>query len=263
MKEVKVYFDGASRGNPGPSAAGGILMDESGEEIERFSEFLGEGTNNEAEYRAFIEALERASKYKPEKATFYTDSELLYRQIRGEYRVKNDRLRTLYNRAQKLIASFREFDIVHIPREKNSVADELCNLALRRVDEKRTLISGEMQVTVRAKFDVAHHLEEYEGKCAELHGHSYRVELTVAGSQLKNGILIDIVELKKILKSIIDRFDHKYLNELDEFKELNPTAENIAALIAQKAQEKIPAGVRVKIVTVFESDDSWVTFIPR
>lgn len=263
MRVIKVYFDGASRGNPGPSAAGGVLIDESGEEIERFSEYLGEGTNNEAEYKAFIEALERSLKYKPQKVIFYTDSELLYRQIKGDYRVKNERLKDLYDKAQQLMANFKELDIIHVPREKNKVADELCNLALRRVEENRNTVSGEMRVTVREKFDVAHRLEDYQGKCAGLHGHTYKVELTVSGSQLKSGILVDIVELKKILKSVIDQFDHRYLNELDDFQELNPTAENIAMVIAQKTQEKIPPNVRVREVKVYESDDSWVSFIPR
>lgn len=263
MKLIKVYFDGASRGNPGPSAAGGILVDETGEEIERFSEFLGEGTNNEAEYRAFIEALERVAKYNPDKAVFYTDSELLFRQIKGDYRVKNQRLLPLFQRAIELIQNLKDFDIQHIPREKNQVADSLCNLALKRVDSRRDLIKGEMRVTVRGKFDVAHRLEEYQGKCGELHGHSYRVELTVAGTQLENGMLVDIVELKKILREIIDDYDHKYLNDIEEFKEINPTAENIAFLIATKAQEKVPPAVRVKQVVVYESDDSWITFVPR
>lgn len=257
-----VYTDGASRGNPGTAAIGGVILSEDMQVIEKFSEIIGQATNNQAEYRAVIEALNRAKKYKPDEVEIRTDSELIIRQISGQYKVNNKALRGLLKEINNLSSSFSKVKFIHVRREENFEADRLCNRALDQAEKKNTNIKGKFLATVTAKFDCAHFLRNYEGKCAELHGHTYKVEVAVFGTSLNNGILIDLAVLKKYLKEIIEEFDHKFLNELDYFKEISPTAENICILIAEKMNERIPPNIRVEYVKVYESDDSYVSYHP-
>lgn len=261
-EKLIIYVDGASRGNPGPSAIGGIILDENGEELEKFSEYIGEGTNNQAEYMALIEALKRAKKYNPKVVEVRSDSELMVKQLEGQYRVKNAELANLSKEVKEIASEFKQVRFVHVPREENQVSDALCNRALDLATKKYESVKGKFNVTVHGKFDCAHKLVDYEGKCSFLHGHTYKVEVAVAGTQLKNGILIDIVVLKKILKEILDEFDHKYLNELEQFKGTSPTAENICILIAGEMAEKLPPNVYVEYIRVYESDEAAITYYP-
>lgn len=254
------YADGASRGNPGPAAIAGILYDESGLELERFSSNIGTTTNNVAEYKAVIELLKRALRYRPQKLIVKSDSELIVRQLNGEYSVRDEKLKELYDRARELAKSFPQISFISVPREENTEADRLCNIALDAVSEQRVRVRGKFVVSVSHKFDCAHKLMNYEGKCGVLHGHTYKVQVAVEGTQLKEGILIDIVELKAYLRNILAEFDHAYLNELTYFKESSPTAENIALVIADKLTDKLPPHVRLREVKVFESEDSVITY---
>lgn len=126
MKLV-IYTDGAARGNPGPAGIGAVIQNEEGEVLSEISSFLGQGTNNIAEYTALVTALEKAAALKAREVLLYTDSELVVKQIKGEYRVKNEGLKPLYRKAKELIQQFDLFTIVHIPREQNKVADGLAN----------------------------------------------------------------------------------------------------------------------------------------
>ncbi|HOO56379.1 MAG TPA: ribonuclease HI family protein [bacterium] len=127
--ELTVFTDGAARGNPGPAAAAAVLIHEDSVVLER-SKPLGNTTNNRAEYEAVILALEAALELNAAKVTLYTDSQLIARQIQGRYRVKNQDLQPLYERARELSSRLASFRIVDIRREKNKHADRLCNEVL-------------------------------------------------------------------------------------------------------------------------------------
>lgn len=129
-KRLTVYVDGASRGNPGPSAIGVAIEDEKGGPQVRISSYIGETTNNQAEYAALITGLREATRLKAEHVDIKTDSELMVRQVQGSYRVRNANLRPLFDEVKQRLASFRSFTISHIPRSQNGTADALANQAL-------------------------------------------------------------------------------------------------------------------------------------
>jgi ribonuclease HI len=130
-KRVIICTDGASLGNPGPAAVGAVVEDEQGRLLARISQSIGLATNNQAEYMAIITALEEAFKLGAEEADVRSDSQLIVRQIRGEYRVKNASLKPLYKRIKRLQAVFKAFAISHIPGRQNNEAHKLAHLALR------------------------------------------------------------------------------------------------------------------------------------
>ena len=127
------YADGASRGNPGPSALGVVVYDEAGEELHRVSRALGHGTNNQAEYRAAIAALEAALGLGAREVELCMDSEVVVRQLSSRYRVRNPRLIPLYKRVLDLRSRFQRMAVRHVPRERNRVADGLANEALDKM----------------------------------------------------------------------------------------------------------------------------------
>lgn len=124
------YSDGGSRGNPGPSATGVVIFDPAGREVHRESRRTGVGTNNEAEYRAAISALEAALGLGASHIELRMDSELLVRQLTGRYRVRNPRLIPLYKRLLDLRGRFQSATFRSIPRTGNRLADNLANQAL-------------------------------------------------------------------------------------------------------------------------------------
>jgi len=132
VRDLSVYVDGASLGNPGQSGAGIVGYDEAGNEVRRESIHLGTMTNNMAEYEALVRALRMAREMAVEAVSVYTDSELVAKQVLGLYKVKNDRLKNYLNEAHRLIGEFRRFEIRHIPREKNGLADKLAKSAAAR-----------------------------------------------------------------------------------------------------------------------------------
>ncbi len=132
MKEnrVIIHVDGAARGNPGPAAIGAIIKDGEGKLIARISRRIGATTNNQAEYRAIIAALEKALELGARQVELNSDSELVVKQLNGSYRVKNAALRPLYQQVKQLQAKLDGFSITHVPRERNTEADNLANMAL-------------------------------------------------------------------------------------------------------------------------------------
>lgn len=127
---VRLRVDGGSRGNPGPSAIGVVMEDVSGREIQTLGRVIGRATNNVAEYRALIEGLEMARAAGAAEVEVLADSELLVKQMRGEYRVKNEGLKPLHAEATALVRRFAKFSIRHVPREENAMPDRLLNEAL-------------------------------------------------------------------------------------------------------------------------------------
>jgi len=124
------YSDGGARGNPGPSGYGVVIQDETGAEVASLSEYLGHQTNNFAEYQGLIAALEYAVTHGHKALKVISDSELLVRQIKGIYKVKNATLQDLHARAKDLIAKLEWFSIGHVLRGHNQEADRLANAAM-------------------------------------------------------------------------------------------------------------------------------------
>lgn len=129
-KRLIIYTDGASRGNPGPSAIGVVIRDEQGRVIAKISEAIGRTTNNRAEYFALIAGLEEALRLGAERVDLRMDSELIVRQLTGKYRSKE--LKALYKQTHQLLLKFKSYSIQHIPRERNKEADALTRHALRK-----------------------------------------------------------------------------------------------------------------------------------
>lgn len=135
MKQVEIYIDGASKGNPGPSGIGVVVCCD-GQTIKNISEFIGNTTNNIAEYTALIYALQESLTLKVEHLTINTDSLLLYRQIKKIYKIKNPSILGLYNQAMHLMHAFKEVSINHISRQDNKGADKLASKAIKGLIKK-------------------------------------------------------------------------------------------------------------------------------
>jgi len=143
--KINIYTDGGSRGNPGPSAVGIVFYKEN-QIIKKYSEFIGEGTNNEAEYQAVILALKKAKlifgkkKAKDMEIDFFMDSELAVKQLNHEYKIKEEKLQFLFIKIWNSILDFKEINFNHISREKNKEADKLVNEALDNKDREQVLL---------------------------------------------------------------------------------------------------------------------------
>ena len=122
------------------------------------------------------------------------------------------------------------------------------------------------QVNVEETFSSGHALRGYKGKCESVHGHNYRVQVTLQGPELDNiGLLVDFTELKRVLRGIISGLDHQFLNDLDAFKTVNPSAENLAKYFYDETHRQLtnlPAGAGISEVTVWETDTSSAQFRP-
>ena len=127
---LEIFTDGASRGNPGPASVGILFRQQDGPDLCSHSEAIGKATNNVAEYRAVLAALEHCDRWGVARVHLYLDSELVARQLMGTYRVKSQDLQPIYQQVKHLSQRLREFRIRHVPRAKNAHADHLANLAL-------------------------------------------------------------------------------------------------------------------------------------
>lgn len=132
MKKLIIFTDGGARGNPGPAGLGVYITDESGKVVMEHSRYLGEKTNNQAEYLAVVDALEHATQLGADEVDMFLDSELIVKQLHGEYRVKNKELASLFVRVWNLSTGFKKIRYTHVRREKNKDADRLVNEAIDR-----------------------------------------------------------------------------------------------------------------------------------
>lgn len=130
ISRVRLYSDGAARGNPGPAGAGAVLVEPSGQVVDRLGKFLGTRTNNFAEYSGLLLGLRRARELGVREVEVFADSELMIRQLGGRYQVKSASLRPLYEEALKLLNDFERVKLVHVPREMNRAADAMSNQAI-------------------------------------------------------------------------------------------------------------------------------------
>ena len=121
------------------------------------------------------------------------------------------------------------------------------------------------EVTIEETFAAGHALRNYRGKCENVHGHNYRCQVTLEGAELDEiGLLVDFVELKRVVHSVLDRMDHQWLNEFPPFDALNPSAENMARYIYDEVCRglKTREGVRVSFVRLWETDTAFATYRP-
>ena len=121
------------------------------------------------------------------------------------------------------------------------------------------------EVTIEETFAAGHALRNYKGKCENVHGHNYRCHVTLEGGDLDSiGLLVDFVELKRVVHSVLDRMDHQWLNEFPPFDVLNPSAENMARYIYDEVCQglKTRDGVRVSFVRLWETDTAFATYRP-
>jgi ribonuclease HI len=136
MKEFEIYIDGASKGNPGPSGIG-VVICQDGRTIKNIASYIGNTTNNIAEYTALIYALQEGLILKTERIKINTDSQLLYRQINKVYKIKSPNILGLYNQALHLMAAFKQVSINHISRNENRGADKLASRAIKEALRKQ------------------------------------------------------------------------------------------------------------------------------
>lgn len=127
-----IYSDGGARGNPGPAGIGAVIYDEEKNIVHEISEYLGETTNNQAEYRAVIAAIEKLKEFEVEELNFFLDSELVVKQLNGQYKVKNAGLAPLFVKINNARQSFKKVTFSHVRREYNKEADALANKAMDR-----------------------------------------------------------------------------------------------------------------------------------
>jgi ribonuclease HI len=132
MNKVIIFSDGGARGNPGPAGIGAVIYDDKRRVLAEISEYLGETTNNQAEYRALIAALKKTQGLAASEVECYLDSELVVRQLNGEYKVKNKDLAPLFLEIHNLRLGFKKISFTHVPREENREADRLANEAMDR-----------------------------------------------------------------------------------------------------------------------------------
>lgn len=136
---LTIYTDGASRGNPGPSAAGAIIYSGQAKKGE-CGKYIGIATNNEAEYQAIVLALQKAKALKATQINFFLDSELAVKQLNHQYKIKNEKIIPLFIKIWNLIIDFDKISFNHIPREKNKKADKLVNKILNNEARQKTLL---------------------------------------------------------------------------------------------------------------------------
>jgi ribonuclease HI len=129
---LKIYTDGASWGNPGPAAIGAVIKDDQQKILVKVSRYIGDTTNNQAEYQAVIAALKEATRFRADLVTLYLDSELVAKQLAGSYRVKNIFLFPLHKEAAELCKKFTRLSIVHVGHDGNSEAHALAQAALKK-----------------------------------------------------------------------------------------------------------------------------------
>ncbi|MCK4732997.1 MAG: reverse transcriptase-like protein [Methanophagales archaeon] len=154
MKKLIIYTDGACRGNPGPAGIGIVICNESGKKIKEDKEFIGNATNNIAEYRALIKALELASDFSVTRVECFSDSELMVRQLNGAYRVRDEKLHELFLRVREKARQFEEVTYSHVPRENNLIkrADKLANLG---IDDKKSTETTDGEIEQRKEKEKA------------------------------------------------------------------------------------------------------------
>jgi ribonuclease HI len=134
--EWLLMVDGAARGNPGDAGCGAVILDRNGTVVKELSRYLGHATNNVAEYEGLLMGLEALLRLGKKRIRVQSDSQLLVRQLNGEYRVKDEKLKALFQKAMSLLRQFDAYRILHVPRELNKLADRLANKGIDEANKK-------------------------------------------------------------------------------------------------------------------------------
>lgn len=129
-KKISLYVDGASRGNPGPAGIGVVILGEDNKKLKEIYKYIGKTTNNIAEYNALIYGLDEALMLRADEVVLNLDSELVVKQLNGEYKVRDENIRLFFEKALHILKSFKSFEIKHIDRSLNKDADRLANKAI-------------------------------------------------------------------------------------------------------------------------------------
>ena len=137
FKKLIIYTDGGARGNPGPAGIGAVLNNEKGERVAEVSEYIGETTNNQAEYKAVVAAIAKAKELGAEELDFFLDSELVVKQLNREYKVRDKDLAPLFMKIYNAVMGFKKVTFKHVRRELNAEADKLVNIALDKEMQNR------------------------------------------------------------------------------------------------------------------------------
>ena len=130
MKVLRLFTDGAARGNPGPAGLGISIEDDHGMKLRALHKWVGTATNNQAEYMALIEGLKAVRAWNPDRLEIRLDSKLVVEQVKGVYKVKEAQLKELHDRVKGLLTEFQDWNIEHVDREQNKRADHLANMAI-------------------------------------------------------------------------------------------------------------------------------------
>ena len=125
-----IHTDGGARGNPGPGAIGVVVLDEKKKVIKEIGKYIGKSTNNEAEYKAVVEGLKTCKEMGGKELKFFIDSLLVVSQLNGKFKIKEPRMKTFFNEAKMIEKSFESVKYIHVPREKNYIADKIVNEVL-------------------------------------------------------------------------------------------------------------------------------------
>jgi queuosine biosynthesis protein QueD len=311
--KATLQTDGGSRGNPGPAGIGFTIYNDE-QVLADGGAYIGEHTNNIAEYQAMIWGLRNALVLGIDDLDIRADSELMVKQINGAYRVKNAGIKPLYETVMSLLARFKRYEFQHVFRSSNEDADHLVNEALDArgpvgryafaygaaeqaeqldlldqltattdtdtpvphteehitvpmptasgyANEGDDTMAARYELTVRDHFDAAHALIGYDGPCRKLHGHTWDVDVCIAGTKLDDvGIVYDFKTLKTDLAAVLARFDHAYLNEVPPFDQMNATAENLSRFIYGDLAARLPEGISMVEVSVWESPIAKLTY---
>ncbi|MHC4882531.1 MAG: formyltransferase family protein [Planctomycetota bacterium] len=229
-QQVELFTDGGSRGNPGPAGAGFVMKDPQGGTIVSHGIFLGQTTNNVAEYTAVLKGLAAAKEMQAESVRLFSDSQLLVRQLNGQYKVKSDNLKQLYTDSMELLASFKSWQAIHIPREQNAEADAMANKAMdkkRDVEFQSELVTaktpakklrlgillsggGRTMVNIQQEIEAGRLNAEIVAVVSSLSN--------VRGVQLAQGIGVEPVIIRKKDNPDIEQFSAKIAKVLDDAK---------------------------------------------
>lgn len=205
LKKVVIHSDGVSRGNPGPAAIGAIIRDERGRLLASISQRIGRATNNQAEYRAIIAALEKVLALGARQVELNSDSELVVRQIKGQYRVRKEALRPLYQRVKQLQNRLEGFTVRHIPRQQNREADKLANAALNLVAGIGLAERYRLIIKLRQNIDEAHDI-----------AHMHKIIDTLRDFPGQDEVSLAIDYEKKFFSLTLSNIHVNYCHELRE-----------------------------------------------
>jgi ribonuclease HI len=201
---IIAYCDGGSRGNPGPSGYGVYVQDEAGKAVAELSEFLGKQTNNYAEYSGLLAALNFALEKGHPKLRVVSDSELMVKQIKGQYRVNSPDLRPLYEEAKRRIGQLEQFRIEHVLRGKNQQADRLANLAMDRggtdrggMDRSTGRSSGDFRAAVKAVAGAAAPAAKQPTSAKPLRGLVKGGVIHLLEGELPEGVFVSVTPVAK------------------------------------------------------------------